>query len=954
MMINRLFVALLTTFLLAACGGGDGTSPSASAAPNSDAAPKRPLANHPDASFFTQVAQAFKAGSNGANVFVDRLNPDEYVTSIRLCAGAYVDSLQLTTNQRAFAKRGGEGGYCQDFALAPGETIQRVFGGAGAIIDRLGFETNQGRTLGPLGGPGGRDFSMQIDNGPGVVFRGLAGADGNFEGYHLLAQINLIGDLTGGDGGTAFIDRMKVDEVVTHVTICYRPDTFVYSVQLRTNLGLQTKHGDDDFSTPCVTTQLGNGEYITELFGAAGRYVDSLGFATNYGRVVGPFGGPGGAGFSQKVTDGARFAGWYGRSGGWLDKIGLMTSPAGKTGLYSFADQVPAGQRVGAVKVCAAYNPQYQTTVLRSVQTILESGAKLALNGGRNDNGTTCETVNFGPGEFITEMFGASGDVIDRVGFRTNTGRQIGPFGGPGGSDPFILRNPSTTSFLGFAGDYPYDGYLKTLDFGAPDVFAPAAPPDGQAVSQGWWSSMVDWPLNPLHVSLLDDGRLLSYGTGISGTQGAQFNYDVWNPSLGMGYASHLTLDNTTGTDLFCTAQTLLPNGTVLLSGGDNRQAGGENYNKGVRDTNIFSPSNNSLVKTIGMNKARWYATQTMLPSGRVLVTGGIDEFGNQNNTAEVYTPGLGWKLLPGTASPALAHSYPRVFVAPQTGVGDQVYVIPTDTNEIHRLNVDANGGQGSIVDTQVRLPTTHSWDRPVAMVAPGKVLIQLDDANTVIMQIPTLANGAPTISFAGKQSQVRVWSKFVVLPTGEVLATGGSEVYNELINPAYHGEIWNPGTKTWRRVASELRPRLYHSSAILLADGRVLSAGGGSPGPVLNLNAQAYYPPYLFAAGGNGAQPPRPAIDAVPGMPAFNTVFGIQTAQAATIGRVTLTRLGSSSHSFEFDTRHMDLIITQRANGTVSVRAPASKVIAPPGKYLITLIDNKGVPSVSRIITFN
>jgi galactose oxidase len=88
--------------------------------------------------------------------------------------------------------------------------------------------------------------------------------------------------------------------------------------------------------------------------------------------------------------------------------------------------------------------------------------------------------------------------------------------------------------------------------------------------------------------------------------------------------------------------------------------------------------------------------------------------------------------------------------------------------------------------------------------------------------------------------------------------------------------------------------------------------------------------------------------------MPAFNTVFGIQTAQAATIGRVTLTRLGSSSHSFEFDTRHMDLTITQRANGTVSVRAPASKVIAPPGKYLITLIDNKGVPSVSRIITFN
>jgi Domain of unknown function (DUF1929) len=970
--MKKIALAFSVSLLLAACGGGRdeatqsapvAAAPAATAASAatsaSASAEKSGVVQPPADAEPAHLRMRILAGAeSSAGVFVDRLNANERVTAIRVCAGAYIDSLQVSTNQRVFAKRGGDGGACQDFNLAAGETITRVFGGAGLIVDRLGFGTSTGRTLGPIGGSGGRPFSMSIASGSGMVFRGLSGATGVVQGARLLGQINLIGDLTGGDGGSAFIDRMLPDERVVDAVICYRPGAFVQSVQLRTNVGWRAKHGTDSPSATCETARLADGEYITELFGAAGDYVNAIGFATSTGRAVGPLGGPGGTGFSQSAAANGRFTGWYGRSGGWLDKIGLMTPPTGEVGPYTFADQLPTGARIGAVEVCVADG--FNGRVVRSVQAITDAGRRLPLNGGRRQTGgnTTCQSVNFAAGEWVTEMFGAANMAIDSVGFRTNTGREIGPIGGTGGI-PFLLRNPSSAAFLGFAGRFVYDSYLATLDFAATDVFAPTAPADAQAPNVGWWGDMLAWPLNAIHANLLPDGRLLTYGTDASGTQGAQFVYDVWNPVLGTAQDSHLTLDNTTGTDLFCSAQTLLASGNVLLAGGDNRQAsvpGGYNgFNRGVVDANIFSPGSNSLAPTSKLNSARWYASQTMLPSGRVLVTGGIDAAGVFVAEPEVYTPGAGWKRLPGAANAgAFSRFYPRVFIDPLAGAQDQVYVVATDSNKIYRVNVDADAGRGSVVDTNAVLPENHGWQRASAMVAPGRVLLQLDSGSTVEVQLPTTAGGTPTVTAAGKLTQARIWANFINLPTGEVLAIGGSAEANAMTSVAYHGEIWSPATKTWRVVASELRPRLYHSNAMLLPDGRVLSAGGGSPGPVLNLNAQTYSPPYLYAKG-SGALAARPVISSAPGALAFGgAIFNVQTPQAAAISRVTFTRLGSTTHSFDFDTRFMELAITQRSAAALSVQGPASNVQAPPGRYLLTLIDSNGVPSVSRVVALN
>lgn len=950
MQIKRIPIILLTCAALAACGSGhEIESPAVSS-------------NEPNPNSLSEFSQKVreKAGFGiDLGVFVDRLNVNEQVTSVRLCAGVFVDSLQLTTNQRVLPLRGGPGGICQVFDLAANETITQIFGGGGGIIDRLGFVTSTGRILGPMGGAGGRPFSMSVPKAPGMVFRGVRGAVATHQGIRLLGQINLIGDFTGGDGGAPFIDRMLPDERVTAVTLCYVPNGFVQSVQLRTNLGLRARHGTDGPDMRCNTTQLAADEYIVELSGRADTYLNALGYTTSNGRTIGPFGGPGGVEFNQTVTAGNRFVGWYGRSGSWMDKIGLMTATVGEVGSFTFVDQLPGGARISGVEVCVSDG--FGSRVVRSLQGILDTGARLPLNGGRRQTGlnTVCSTVTFAANEFVVEMFGGAGAAIDRVGFRLNTGREFGPYGGPGG-EPFILRNPNTSALLGFAGRFGYDGTLGALDFAAPDIFAPKAIAGAEAKTQGWWGDMGAWPLNAIHITGLGDGRFLSYGTDASGTQGGQFIYDVWTPSLGLGANSHLTLVNTTGTDIFCSGQTLLPNGDVLLAGGDNRQAsvvGGYNgYNKGVADANIFSPKTNALVPTAKMNKPRWYATQTTLASGRILVTGGFDSFGNGVAEPELYTPGVGWKLLPGAANVDAFHrNYPRVFVAPTTGVGDQVYVIPTDTNRIYRLNVDSNNGQGSIVDTTARLPANHSWKHPSAMIAPGKVLLHLEDGSTVTMQIPRTANALPVMAEAGRLSQVRNWSNFVTLPTGDVLAVGGSMGENDLTGVAYHAEIWSRASRVWRTVASEMRPRLYHSTALLMPDGRVLSTGGGAPGPVVNLNAQIYSPPYLYNTEGNGDLAPRPSVAFAQGqVPYGGAVFTVQTPQAAEINRVSLTRLGSATHSYGYDSRFQFLAINSRTASTLSIKGPTDATEMPPGKYLLTLINGKGVPSVSQIVTLS
>ena len=191
-------------------------------------------------------------------------------------------------------------------------------------------------------------------------------------------------------------------------------------------------------------------------------------------------------------------------------------------------------------------------------------------------------------------------------------------------------------------------------------------------------------------------------------------------------------------------------------------------------------------------------------------------------------------------------------------------------------------------------------------------------------------------------------------LPDGQVLVTGGtrSPGFNQAAQAVREAAVYNPDANTWSTKAPMVRSRVYHSTALLLPDGRILSAGGGVPnagGDVDHRNAEIYSPPYLF----NG---PRPSIASSPSVVKYGQTLCIQTPDAQTITKVTLIRLGAVTHAFDENQRLVTLphapsacasgSSANRLNATVPVNAN----LLPPGHYMLFIVNSAGVPSLASM----
>jgi hypothetical protein len=477
-----------------------------------------------------------------------------------------------------------------------------------------------------------------------------------------------------------------------------------------------------------------------------------------------------------------------------------------------------------------------------------------------------------------------------------------------------------------------------------PRETAMAVPASNDPRQIGRFGAAFGWPLIPLHAALLPDGRVLSYGTDERGQQGGQFSYAVWDPALGTASDSHLLLPNTTGTDTFCSGQIILPRtGEVLITGGDRTINGARNHSS--PDVNFFDYLTRSMRKSAqSMAHPRWYPTVTTLSDGRVLVTGGRDDIQSSSAiaTPELYDPASGWHSLTGATHNAAYGTenwyYPRTWSGPD----GRVFVAARGGRTFW---VDP-GGSGTIAETPLALAAGGDW-YPAVMFQPGRILSVRQAARAQVIDLNT---ATPTATAAAALSQDRMWSSATVMADGNVLVSGGSAAANQAVDIAYHTELWNPTTGAWTIGASASRMRLYHSISLLLPDGRVLTAGGGAPGPVTNLNGEIYEPPYLFKSDGSGTLAKRPTIQSAPLQMAWGTSFSVQVQSATAVSKVALVKTGSATHSFDFDQRYLAPTFTQ-SGSTVTVHAPASATLAPPGNYLLFVFDSTGVPSVARII---
>lgn len=465
-------------------------------------------------------------------------------------------------------------------------------------------------------------------------------------------------------------------------------------------------------------------------------------------------------------------------------------------------------------------------------------------------------------------------------------------------------------------------------------AFIPTTSIPVDADTMGMWSPVTPWPLIAVHAVVLPDGRVLTYGTNLVGKQTGYFNYDVWDPAGGLD-GGHLTLPNGTQTDIFCSASIVLPLGdAVLLTGGDN-WTGTNTTNTGNDNSNIFTPADNALTRANNMNRARWYGSAITLLNGETYIQGGT----GGTDLPEVRQADGTFRLLTGADTSFAQYTYPRNYIAPDGRVfgfdanGRMYYVNPSGTGSLTRVGIFSQ---------------TYGTDSSSAMFRPGRIIQFGGETNNAI--VIDIRSGAPIVSVTQPMSSQRRWVNATVLPNGKVLATGGSSVRNELVDVNNSAEIWDPDTGTWTVGASGVQARLYHSTAVLLQDATVLVLGGGAPGPQKNLNVELYFPPYLFTAGGNLA--PRLSIDSAPTAVNIGSTFGISVS-GGNAARVVMIKTSSTTHSFNSEQRFVELAFNG-SGGQLSVQAPTRAADAPPGFYMLFVLDTNGVPSVARMVRVN
>ena len=441
----------------------------------------------------------------------------------------------------------------------------------------------------------------------------------------------------------------------------------------------------------------------------------------------------------------------------------------------------------------------------------------------------------------------------------------------------------------------------------------------------------------PIHAVLLPSGQVLSYGTRPNGTQTAYYEYDVWNPASGTGTDAHELLPNTTQTDIFCSSQIVLPNGDVEMYGGDNLPTDTNTQN---REVTQFHLADHTMVHSTQMNRLRWYSSATMLPNGEVYVQGGS----GGADLPERRTASGAFQLLTGASTNNLSSGYPKNWVGPDGlvfGIANtQMYrVNPAGNGSINMLGTIGSGNTGG-TSTAV-------------MFEPGRIL-QVGGGGTPASRNANLVDinsGTPMLTALPQAQFGRHWGNATVMADGRVLVSGGSAENNAANGVAYTSEIFNPATRSWSTGATATRMRLYHSASLLLPDATVITMGGGTPGPETNLNAEIYYPPYLFNDDGTAAS--RPTITAATSVTDPGRTLSITTPDAAGISTVSLVKTGSVTHSDDMDQRFINLTFS-RSGDTLTANLPTNVNETPPGHYMIFVFDAAGVPSPAAIVRIN
>jgi Domain of unknown function (DUF1929) len=415
-----------------------------------------------------------------------------------------------------------------------------------------------------------------------------------------------------------------------------------------------------------------------------------------------------------------------------------------------------------------------------------------------------------------------------------------------------------------------------------------------------------------------------------------------------------------------------MPDGKVMVASGTNAIATVAGFDGGIQHTwKIVDPATGEVGPDLGFNRQpifHNYPFMLTLPNGEI--------FAHYKRITRFFREPGGWGLMSqngggsygGEGSPALTMwQFSRT--GPGPGTCCLLPLIPTRDPETGGVSYPPGriliiGGGGAEGVPEPKLEEDYELD-PTTPANPTAEILDLSEVPLQWRYTGITADGSEPDEDTSPMKFPRVMPDPVLLPDGSVLVVNGamtgmsggflSHLRGEgdrppigATDPVQVPERFDPITETWEALCPKAIERLYHATAVLLPDARVLVAGHDgflnmAPHDLSQYELEIFSPPYLHRG-------PRPAISSAPESVAYGSTFRVGTEEAASIGSVCLIRQSSITHQTNTDQRYVGLaVVSSPRDGGLVVQAPPNGSVAPPGWYMLFVVTPEGVPSVAR-----
>ncbi|WIM98990.1 discoidin domain-containing protein [Actinoplanes oblitus] len=481
--------------------------------------------------------------------------------------------------------------------------------------------------------------------------------------------------------------------------------------------------------------------------------------------------------------------------------------------------------------------------------------------------------------------------------------------------------------------------------------------PSGSVVAKrGVWSAPVGFPLVPVAAAQLPNGKILTWSAfrpdSFSGGTGQTLTA-TYDPATGV-VTQRMVTD--TGHDMFCPGIATLPDGRVVVTGGNNSEK-----------TSIYDPATDAWTAGPAMTTPRGYQASATLGDGRVFTIGGSwsggwgGYNGSPHKAGEVWSPSAGWTALPGAdAAPMLtADANPNgdyrkdnhAWLFAWSG-GKVLQAGPSKA-----MNWYTTSGTGGVSPAGTRGDDADAMNGNAVMFDTGKILTvggapSYENNNaTANAYVVSIDGTSVTTRKVAPMANARAFHNSVVLPDGKVAVFGGENYPVPFSDntAVLSAELFDPVTESFSTLSPAAIPRTYHSVALLMPDGRVFTGGGGLCGEGCATNhfdAEIFTPPYLLTEDGKPAA--RPSITTAPATAANGATITVGTDKA--VKSFAIVRMGTATHSVDTDQRRLSLAPTA-VTGGYRLTIPADPGIAVPGYWMLFALDAKGVPSIAKTI---